>query len=164
MPRTPDASSSTAIADLPCACAAARRVARALTQMYDGWLRSSEIEGPQFALLTMLDRQGSCTQTAMGRLFALDKTTLSRNLKLLKREGWIDVAPGEDARERRVSLTPIGRRHVAAARPAWRNAQKQLRSSMGAREWKAMWRVFRTITHAAQRATDQQSRVKRGLR
>src|SRR5712692_345559 len=109
MARKTDASSPTALGNLPCACAAARRVARTLTQMYDGWLRSSEIEGPQFALLAILDRHGPCTQTTVGRLFALDKTTLSRNLKLLKRQGWIHVAPGEDARERHVSLTPIGR-------------------------------------------------------
>ena len=159
MKRTPDAFSPTALADLPCACAAARRAARALTVLYDGWLRSSAIEGPQFGLLAVLDRQGPCTQTTLGRLFALDKTTLSRNLQLLKREGWIRAVPGKDARERRVSLTPAGRRHLAAARPAWRKAQEQLRASLGAKEWNAMFRTFQTITHAAQRAADQRMRT-----
>jgi DNA-binding MarR family transcriptional regulator len=147
-------------ANLPCACAAARRAARALTVMYDGWLQSSAIEGPQFGLLAMLDRHGPCTQTSIGRRFALDKTTLSRNLKLLKRRRWIRVAPGADARERRVCLTPTGRRHLAAARPVWRKAQAELRSAIGPREWNQMFRIFQTITDVAQRAAVEKKRAK----
>ena len=55
----------------------------------DGHLRSSEIEGTQFALLSVLGSEGPCNQAAIGARFALDKTTLSRNVKLLKERGWI---------------------------------------------------------------------------
>src|SRR5262252_7779565 len=100
-----------------CACATIRRASRAVTQLYDTWLRDHGIEGPQFALLAMLERLGECNQTTMGQRFDLDKTTLSRSLKLLKQRGWIDVTRGTDARERLVALTPEGRRRLAAAKP-----------------------------------------------
>jgi DNA-binding MarR family transcriptional regulator len=139
-------------ADLLCACATARRAARAVTQLYDGHLRASEIEAPQFALLSALDAQGPCSQAAIGRRFALDKTTLSRNLKRLKERGWIDTAAAADGRERRYVLSRLGRRRLSAARPAWRRAQAQLRTSMSQQQWDAMWKALRVITAAARAA------------
>ena len=141
-----------ALVDLPCACATVRRAARAVTQLYDGHLRASDIEGTQFALLSVFKSQGPCSQAAISERFALDKTTLSRNLTLLKNKGWIELAEAEDGRERRYVLTAAGERRLAAGRPAWRRAQEHLRSSMTEKEWDAMWKAFRTLTTAAHTA------------
>ncbi|HEY7291757.1 MAG TPA: MarR family winged helix-turn-helix transcriptional regulator [Vicinamibacterales bacterium] len=137
---------------IACACATIRRASRAVTQLYDTWLREYGVEGPQFALLAMLERLGECNQAAMGQRLDLDKTTLSRNLKLLKQRGWIDVARGADARERRITLTAGGRRQLAAAKPAWRRAQSQLRSALNEHDWDSMLQVLDGVTHAARRA------------
>lgn len=137
---------------LPCACANARRVARVLTQLYDSRLRPAGLEAPQFALLTVLDQQGPCSQAALGRRHALDKTTVSRNLELLQRKRWIAPAPAGDRRERRFTLTAEGRRRIAAARPAWKKTQDDLRSRMPAGEWEAMFLAFQTVSAAAQQA------------
>jgi DNA-binding MarR family transcriptional regulator len=150
--RSTDLSAPDALVDLPCACATVRRAARAVTQLYDGHLRASEIEGTQFALLSVLSSQGPCSQAAIVERFALDKTTLSRNLKLLKSKGWIETAEAEDKRERRYLLTATGERRLAAARPAWRRAQEHLRGSMTGKEWDAMWKAFRALTTAAHTA------------
>ena len=83
MRRSTDPAAGAALVDFPCACATARRAARALTQLYDGHLRASEIEATQFSLLALLSSLGPCHQAVIGERFALDKTTLSRNLKLL---------------------------------------------------------------------------------
>jgi DNA-binding MarR family transcriptional regulator len=98
----------------------------------------------------MLDHLGACNQATLGRLFDLDKTTLSRNLKLLKQKKWIAIAAGADARERRVALTRAGRRRLVAARPAWRKAQEQLRATIGDDEWNDMWKAMHALTQAAQ--------------
>jgi DNA-binding MarR family transcriptional regulator len=135
--------------DLACACATARRAAHALTRMYDVSLRSAELEAPQFALLNMLDKVGPCSQAAMGRKFALEKTTLSRNLKFLEGKGWVEPAPGRDARERCFVVTADGRERLTAARPAWRKAQQRVRASLTAAQWNAMWDVFHALTEAA---------------
>jgi DNA-binding MarR family transcriptional regulator len=150
-PRT-DPPAPDAPVDLPCACATVRRAARMVTQLYDGHLRAAEIEGTQFALLSVLSSLSPCNQAAIGERIALDKTTLSRNLKLLKNKGWIEEAEAADGRERRYVLTVAGRKRLAVARPAWQRAQRHLRASMGARDWNAMWKVFRTLTTAAHTA------------
>jgi DNA-binding MarR family transcriptional regulator len=124
-----------------------------LTQLYDSRLRDTGMEAPQFALMMTLDRQGPCSQSALGRRYALDKTTVSRNLKLLERNGWVEPSAGIDRRERQFTLTAAGRKRLAAARPEWKKAQDQLRSGMTAEQWDAMFHVFRTVTEAARRQT-----------
>jgi len=140
------------LTDLGCACATARQVARALTQLYDSRLRDTGVEAPQFALLMTLDKAGPCSQAVIGRRYALDKTTVSRNLRLLERNGWIRSSAGADKRERRFALTPAGRTRLAAARPEWMKAQTELRSRMGAGAWTAMFQAFGAAARAAQDA------------
>lgn len=152
MRRKTDSAAAAGVFDFPCACAAARRAARAVTQLYDRHLRESEIEGTQFALLSVLHALGPSNQAAIGRRFALDKTTLSRNLKLLRSKGWIEAAAAEDGRERRYVLSASGEKRLAAAKPAWRRAQDELRASMTAKEWDAMWKAFHVVTEAAHTA------------
>jgi DNA-binding MarR family transcriptional regulator len=117
--------------------------------LYDRCLQGHGIEGPQFALLAMVDRAGPCCQAAIGRRFVLDKTTLSRNLKRLEQRGWIAMSAGVDGREKRVALTSAGRRVVAAAKPAWRRAQDQLRLSMRREHWEALRELLDAVTRAA---------------
>jgi len=137
---------------MPCACATIRRAARAVTQLYDHRLRGHHIEAPQFALLAMLERLGAPNQTTIGQRFDLVKTTLSRNLKVLKQKRWIESAPGSDGRERRLRLTAGGRRRLAAARPAWKKAQADLRSMLSEHDWEATLGVLNAITVAARGA------------
>jgi DNA-binding MarR family transcriptional regulator len=139
------------LTDQVCACATARHVARVLTQMYDGRLRASGLEAPQFALMMTLDQQGPCSQIALGRRAALDKTTISRNLKLLERNGWIECSVANDRRERQVTLTAEGRKRLTAAKPEWKKAQNELRSAMSPGQWDAMFQTFATVTDVAQR-------------
>ena len=136
-----------------CACAATRHVARLLTQLYDRRLRSAGIEAAQFALLVALERLGPTSQRALARDHALDKATVSRNLRLLERRGWVEESAGADARERRFVVTPSGRRCLAAARPHWRRAQEQVRASMGDEEWSALLRALGRLADAAERAS-----------
>ena len=138
--------------DLACACATSRRAARALTQFYDRCLRDAGIEASQFALLSMLEKMPGSSQAVQGRWLAMDKTTLSRNFKLLKQRGWIEPSPGEDERERAFRLSRAGRERLEAAKPLWQGAQKQLQSILGPRDWEAAFRVMRALTHAAHAA------------
>jgi DNA-binding MarR family transcriptional regulator len=148
------------IPDLPCACATARRAARALSQLYDGRLRHSQIEASQFTLLSAIDAMNGANQATIGRMLELDKTSLSRNLQWLKRKGWIELSPAapsqRDGRERRFVLSAAGKQRLEAAQPAWRAAQEQLQSELSAAEWETMWKVFRVVTQAARRLQEKQ--------
>ncbi len=108
------------------------------------------MEAPQFALMMTLEQQGPCSQADLGRRYALDKTTVSRNLKLLERNGWIASSAVSDGRKRQFKLTASGQARLAAAKPEWKKAQNELRSGMSDEQWDAMFRVFRAVTQAAQ--------------
>jgi DNA-binding MarR family transcriptional regulator len=146
------ASRNPQIEELVCACAAVRRTARAVTQLYDEVLRAHHIEGAQFALLAMIGQSGECTQASLAERFDFDKTTMSRNLRLLAKKKWIEFVRGGDGRERRVRLTSTGEKRLAAAKPAWRAAQDRLRGSMRQRDWDVMLAMFGRVTSAARSA------------
>ena len=137
------------LTDLSCACATARQVARVLTQLYDSRLRGTGIEAPQFALMMTLKKEGPCSQVELGRRYALDKTTVSRNLNVLERSGWVECSVGSDRRIRRFHLTVEGRKRLTEAKVKWKEAQNQLRSGMSETQRDGMFRAFRNVTAAA---------------
>jgi DNA-binding MarR family transcriptional regulator len=135
-----------------CACATSRHIARLLTQLYDHFLRKAGVEAPQFALMVAIDKADRSHQSAIGRQCAMDRTTVSRNLKLLERKGWITSTRGRDRRERHVMLTRAGRKRLAAGRPEWRKAQNYLRGVMTGEEWTGMFHALHIAMGAAQAA------------
>ncbi|HKB90190.1 MAG TPA: MarR family winged helix-turn-helix transcriptional regulator [Opitutaceae bacterium] len=152
MPRKKETPESDLLIDLPCVCATTRRTARALTQLYDASLRASQLEGAQYSLLLLIEAKTGCTQAEIGRMMILDKTTLSRNLQLLKRKKWIATQASDDARERRLSLTAEGKKILEVAKPLWAAAQKKLRAQLTSEEWETIWKTLRILTDATRRS------------
>jgi DNA-binding MarR family transcriptional regulator len=134
--------------DLHCACANLRRAARLVTQLYSREM-GREMEPAQFSLLSALSHRPGATQAPLGRALGLDKTTMSRNLRLMQRNGWIEPAPTNDQRERGFRLTPRGEKILSAARLGWLRAQAKLRTALKAGEWETMLKVVGRITEAA---------------
>ncbi|KQR78440.1 MarR family transcriptional regulator [Burkholderia sp. Leaf177] len=109
-----------------CYCTQFRRSANALTSVYDNALRPVGLKITQLTLLRGLDRLGSATYNEIASELALDKTTISRNIKLLIDAGWVNVSSDEDARYKLATLSPAGARVLKEAEPYWRAAQKQV--------------------------------------
>ena len=128
MPSTPR-SRTAALPD--CTCFNLRKAARAVTQLYDEFLRPANLRATQFSLLSVLDQAGALSVTRLAEYAVTDRTTLTRNLELLQREGLVRVRPGADARVREVSLTPAGRERLLAALPHWERAQARVTSRLG---------------------------------
>jgi DNA-binding MarR family transcriptional regulator len=138
-----------ALFDLPCACQNMRRLTRIVTRIYDQELRKAGVEITQFGLLTALAKTGQANQKRLSEGFAMDSTTLSRTLGLLRKMGWVRVKPGEDKRERLFSLTPAGIRQMAEAQRHWEAAEKRLRQKLGDADWKSMRAIVSRLTEAA---------------
>lgn len=111
-----------------CYCTQFRRSANKLTGIYDDALRPVGLKITQFSLLRALERLGSATYNEIAVEAALDKTTISRNLKVLINAGWVvvGVAPEEDARYRSAQLSKEGVKILRKAEPYWRVAQRQV--------------------------------------
>lgn len=124
--------------DLGCACANLRRAARLVTQLYAREM-GGIVEPTQFALLSALRKKAGSSQASLGSVLGLDKTSLSRNLRLLHSNGWIEAADeAQDRRERGYRLTDRGREVLAAAFPGWKRAQAKLRSALGTGGWERL--------------------------
>ena len=109
-----------------CLCMHVRRAARALARRYDEALRPTGLTNGQFSLMMSLNRPAPPAMGDVSALLAMDRTTLTANLKPLERRGLVAVAvDGADKRSRRLSLTKAGRDVLAAAVPIWKRAQAE---------------------------------------
>ena len=115
-----------------CVCNNLRRAARAATSYYDGILgQASSLRVSQVTVLVVLYLAGSRTINALAEQLALDRTTLTRNLKPLAQEGLLTSAAGRDQRTRVVTLTAQGEEALLRALPLWEQAQAHMVAGMG---------------------------------
>ncbi len=151
-PKTPEKPSAGGLFSLPCACQNLRRLTRVVTRIYDQELRKAGLEVTQFGLLTALAATGEANQKRLSAGFAMDSTTLTRTLGLLRRRGWVQVEHGKDRRERLFRLTRAGRRQMEEAQPYWQLAENRLRQELGDKGWKSMKETVARITEAGMAA------------
>jgi len=121
-----------------CACFNFRKTARALTQFYDTGLHSSGVRATQFAVLVGIAK---CEPAPIGRLaqvLVLDRTTLSRSLRLLRARRLIGVSPRSAMRQRFVTLLPAGWKALARSLPLWRETQQILVGQIGEEYWNSL--------------------------
>ena len=74
---------------------------------------------------------------------------MSRNLKVMEKNGWIEASPASGHREHGIRLTALGRKTVTAAEPGWKRAQDRLRAALKPGEWERMLRTFGRAAEAA---------------
>ncbi len=115
-----------------CTCFSVRKAARAVTQLYDAALEPSGLRATQFSLLASLRIGGPLTISRLAEAMVMDRTTLTRNLRPLDKQGLVSVAPGRDRRTRQVRLTARGRTRFTQAFPLWQRAQAQMAKGLGA--------------------------------
>jgi DNA-binding MarR family transcriptional regulator len=104
-----------------CLCLHLQRAARAVARRFDAALRPLSLTNGQFSLLMSLNRQEAPSIGSVSALLAMDRTTLTANLKPLERRGLVKVSIDDaDKRARRLKLTPAGRALLVVAVPIWR--------------------------------------------
>jgi len=106
-----------------CLCLHTHRAARSLARHFDMALAPLDLTHGQFSLLVSLNRLIAPTVGAVAAVLAMDRTTLTANLKPLERRGLVKVAVDQgDKRSRLLLLTTAGKRLLAKAVPLWRRA------------------------------------------
>ena len=119
-----------------CACMNLRRSARLIAQFFDQRLQPGGLRNTQFTLLVTLRHEGPIAITQLADLLGLDRTTLTRNIRLLQKEGLVSEQPGQDARVRMLSLTEKGETAISNAAPHWKKAQAEFLNKFGKERWK----------------------------
>lgn len=132
-----------------CACGSMRNAARAITQMYDEVLRPCGLRATQLGILATTMAREPVTVSQLAETTVTDRTTLTRNLKLLVKKRLIHVREGDDRRERVVALTDRGREALLRAIPLWKTAQKRIVGGIGEEKWKSLNRGLGTVVRLA---------------
>ena len=117
-----------------CLCLHVQRAARALARRFDEALRPLALTQGQFSLLMSLNRPQPPSIGEVSALLAMDRTTVTANIKPLERRGLVKVrVDTDDRRNRRLELTASGRALLAAAAPIWKRThaatERRLKSS-----------------------------------
>ena len=115
---------------LACAVMNFRQVARSVTARFDDQLRPVGLRATQLNLLMAIETSTTITITDLAEILAMDRTTMTRNLKLLRQRKLVDG--------KTIALTAKGRRAAAAALPLWEKAQAEILDSLGKKRWAAL--------------------------
>lgn len=137
-----------------CACFDLRKATRAVSRMYDDFLRDSGLNIAQFSLLRLIQAEKELSISTLGRYMVMDRTSITRALAPLERDGLIHSRPGTDKRIRIASLTSKGRKLVEDAEPKWREAQEALIVTIGEDQWRTMCLLLRHTTRMVRHRTD----------
>ena len=115
-----------------CVCFNIRKSARAITQLYEDALRPTGLRATQFTLLVATRVMGTATISGLAKHLVMDRTTLTRNMKPLEKQGFIRIVLGkEDRREREVTLTLAGQKILAESLPLWKTVQQSVLEALG---------------------------------
>jgi DNA-binding MarR family transcriptional regulator len=115
-----------------CLCVRVQRAARALARYFDDALRPVGLTHGQYSLLVALNQAEPPIMSEVATALAMDRTTLTANLKPLERDGLVKIAVDQkDKRSRRLILTAKGRATLKAAFPIWKAAHAGLDNAVG---------------------------------
>jgi DNA-binding MarR family transcriptional regulator len=132
-----------------CACYNLRRAARAITRLYDDFLRPSGLRATQYSVLMAAHLRGPITLTRLADLTVTERTTLTRNLNILEKSGFLRIEAGSDRRERQVTITEQGQEALKAAIPLWEMAQTHIEKGLGKDRMEGFLKDLSEITSLA---------------
>jgi DNA-binding MarR family transcriptional regulator len=109
-----------------------RMTNRVLSAIYDEELRPFGLKSSQLSLLVAVTKAGPARRIELGRLLALDPSTLTRNLAVMLKHGWIEEVPDDgDQRGAPLRTTATGRKLLEGLAPAWQRAQARAKKMLG---------------------------------
>jgi len=109
--------------------------ARSVTRIYDDELRPSGLRATQVSVLVAIAVDEVMSIAALAKFMGMDRSTLTRNLRPLERDGLIRLGSEGWRRSRTVEITKKGRSRLRDALPLWEKAQETLRRKLGDRRW-----------------------------
>ena len=109
-----------------------RKSSRLITQFYEEKLKATGLKVGQFSILRAVFFEKETTNKALQDILVLDQTTLTRNLKPLFRDGYLQkTVDDNDSRQKNISLTDEGKELYQHALPMWQKAQQEIVDKLG---------------------------------
>lgn len=108
-----------------------RALGRVVTNLYDSVLKPFGITVNQTTILAMLVMLGEAGPGTLGKKLVMEKSTVSRNLDRMRKNGWIDVVARADGSGQVITVTPAGLGLLAGLYPEWEKAQATAARRLG---------------------------------
>ena len=130
-----------------CLCLAAQRAARTLARRFDEALRPAGLTSGQFSLLMSLNQPRPPSIGAVAGLLAMDRTTLTANLKPLARRGLLTTTiDPDDRRGRLLLITKAGRIVLRSAVAIWRRTHREIDRQLAPTDGKTLRGGLRALS------------------
>jgi DNA-binding MarR family transcriptional regulator len=129
-------------------CALIRKAGRIVTRNYDKYLKPSGLKITQLSMLANIARNPAITVSELAELLLMDQTTVSRNLRVLEKSGYIHL--GEevtDHRIKRIQMTDFGHARMKEAIPLWDKAQSDMEQVLGRENIEMLMKTFKKLTN-----------------
>lgn len=117
--------------DTPCYCIRIRRASNALTKFYDRAFEPINLSASQFSLLNAIKLLKACNKSELAAYARLDRTTIIRNLAVLRGRDLIAEEPGKDKRNNLIRLTKPGESAVEKGKILWEKTQEEVKEILG---------------------------------
>lgn len=129
-----------------CVCANLRKKTRVVTQLYDKLLQPTGLKVTQYSMLANIDQQRSVSISRLGEILLLDQTTITRNINLLKQNGYVDLTRDpQDARAKVITLTDKGIEKLNEAAPIWQEIQERIINDIGLEKYNDFYETLKTM-------------------
>ena len=114
-----------------CIAARVRLINRIISAVYDEALRPHGLRISQANILVCVGRLGEVRAAEICRLLQLERSTLSRDVEIMKRKGWLRSEPPGGGRNHVLRVTPRGLKLLARSYPDWESAQAEAARLIG---------------------------------
>jgi DNA-binding MarR family transcriptional regulator len=145
-------------ARVPCALFHLRRATRSVTQLFDEILRPSGLKGTQYSMLRVIGSVEPVAVSSLGEAMGMDRTTVTRNVRLLSRMGLVVIDAGSDRRRRLLRLTRSGREAMKRAEPYWEEAQNAVVAGIGVERFGELRQELSAVSEVSREAIASRAR------
>ncbi len=131
----------------PCLCAMIRKADRIVTRNYEKHLKSCGLKVTQLSMLAKISRNPSITASELAQSLRMDQTTVSRNLLVLEKSGYVRLEEeATDRRIKRIQIAEAGVSKINEALPLWEKAQQEMEGILGRDNIDEMLKILRTLS------------------
>lgn len=132
----------------PCLCALIRKAGRITTRKYDKILKPSGLKVTQLSMLAKIAGNPATTVSELAELLFMNQTTVSRNLRVLEKSGYIHLESEiSDHRIKRIRISDLGVSKINEATPFWDKAQQEMEGILGRENIEMIMKSFKKLNN-----------------
>jgi len=123
-----------------------KKFSRAIGLVYDRKLSKNGITVNQFTILSYIHYNDTIALGRLSTQLGMDRTTLTKNLKPLFREGYVETCGSEDKRVKNLCLSTSGVAVLEGSVALWKEAQSEIYQLYGKKQVHHLVRLLNRLT------------------